>query len=66
VRLGIVDAPDTVLWDADVIGFGLKVLPSGRKVYLLKYRTKAGTARKPNIDAHGKITAEQARKIAGE
>lgn len=55
-----------ILWDVDIAGFGLKVMPSGRKVYLLKYRTKGGVARKPSIDVHGKVTAEQARKIAGD
>lgn len=55
-----------VLWDADITGFGIKMLPSGRKVYLLKYRTKGGAARKPNIGVHGDITAEQARKTASD
>ncbi len=39
------------LWDIDIKGFGLKVTPAGRKSYLLKYRTKAGIARKPTIGA---------------
>lgn len=55
---------DYVLWDTDIGGFGIKVLPSGRKSYLLKYRTKTGEARKPAIGAHGDITAAQARTIA--
>lgn len=54
------------LWDNDITGFGLKVLPSGRKVYLMKYRTRGGVARKPTIGVHGKVTAEQARKTAGD
>ncbi len=58
-----------ILWDTDIRGFGLKVIPHNgdgrpRKVYLLKYRTKAGKARKPNIGVHGDITADQARQIA--
>ena len=55
-----------VLWDSDIKGFGVKVMPSGRKSYLLKYRTKTGEARKPAIGTHGDITADQARKIAGD
>ena len=57
-------AREYVLWDTDIKGFGLKVTPAGRKSYLLKYRTKAGIARKPAIGAHGTITAELARGIA--
>ncbi len=57
-------AREYVLWDTDIKGFGLKVTPAGRKSYLLKYRTKAGMARKPAIGAHGTITAELARGIA--
>ncbi|MCH8999611.1 MAG: integrase family protein [Proteobacteria bacterium] len=57
-------AREYVLWDTDIKGFGLKVTPAGRKSYLLKYRTKAGIARKPAIGAHGTITAELARDIA--
>ncbi len=52
------------LWDTDIKGFGLKVTPAGRKSYLLKYRTKAGIARKPTIGVHGTITADLARDIA--
>ena len=59
-----------ILWDSDIRGFGLRVIPpkkdgdKPRKVYLLKYRTKAGKPRKPNIGVHGDITADQARQIA--
>jgi integrase len=59
-----------ILWDTDIRGFGLKVSPpkkdgdKPRKVYLLKYRTKAGKPHKPNIGVHGDITADQARQIA--
>ncbi len=53
-----------VLWDTDIKGFGLKVLPSGKKSYLLKYRTKSGMPHKPHIGVHGNITADTAREIA--
>ena len=29
---------DKYLWDANLPGFGLKVTPAGRKVYLIQYR----------------------------
>ncbi len=53
-----------ILWDTALKGFGLRVTPVGKKVYLLKYRTKAGKARKPAIGAHGTVTADRARSIA--
>lgn len=45
-------------------GFLLKVLPSGRKVFMLAYRTNAGVRRKPSIGRFGELTVEQARDIA--
>lgn len=57
---------DVVVWDSKLSGFGLKITPAGRKVYLLKYRTLDGRQRKPAIGVHGQITCEQARDIAFE
>ena len=28
----------TYLWDGELAGFGVKILPSGRKTYLAQYR----------------------------
>ena len=53
-----------ILWDADIKGLGLRVTPAGKRVYLLKYRTKAGRTRKPTIGTHGAVTADEARAIA--
>jgi integrase len=56
-----------VIWDTNLKGFGLKVLPSGHKSYILKYRVgggRTGTARKPTLGTHGKLTAEEARQVA--
>jgi hypothetical protein len=61
---------DTYLWDAGHIdalsGFGLKVTPAGRKVYLIQYRLggRKGRTRRFTIGTHGKITAEEARTRA--
>ena len=51
-------------WDDKLTGFGLKILPTGRKVYIYKYRTRDGRQRKPTIGVHGNITCEKARDIA--
>ena len=56
-----------ILWDIDIAGFGLRVMPGGRKTYLLKYRVgggRGGQPRKPALGVHGKITAEEARDLA--
>jgi integrase len=55
---------DYIVWDDKVSGFGVKVTPAGRKVYLLKYRSDDGRQRKPTIGVHGNITCEEAREIA--
>jgi integrase len=56
-----------VIWDSEISGFGLRVYPTGRKAYCLKYRVgggRGGTVRKPTIGTHGTITTDQARAIA--
>lgn len=54
----------TLLWDAELRGFGVRCLPSGLKVYVLKYRTHGGRQRWVTLGQHGALTAEQARSIA--
>jgi Arm DNA-binding domain len=53
-----------IVWDTEVPGFGLKVTPSGRRVYFIYYRTSAGTQRRPTIGRHGKVTPDEARQVA--
>jgi integrase len=55
---------DQIFWDDRLKGFGVKVTPKGKKVYLLKYRNSVRQQRKPIIGVHRKITCEQARLIA--
>lgn len=55
------------LWDDKVSGFGVKVLASGKRKYVLKYRTaggRSGRQRWLSIGAHGSVTCEQARTAA--
>ena len=58
------EAKDLVVWDRDLKGFGVKVTPTGKKIYFAFYRTMSGKQRKPAIGMHGKVTAEEARQIA--
>ncbi len=54
---------DAIYWDRDLPGFGVRVYPSGRKVYVVQSRAR-GAPRRVTIGIHGDISAEQARKRA--
>jgi integrase len=57
---------DVVYWDAGYPGFGVKVTPKGRKVFIVLYRTAgAGSkVRKYTIGPYGRVTLHQARVAA--
>jgi integrase len=57
---------DTVYWDAAMPGFGVKVTPKGRKVFVVLYRTGRGGSklRKYTIGPYGRVTLHQARVAA--
>jgi integrase len=58
-------ARDYFVWDDDLAGFGVRVLPSGRKAYVVQYRAGGRTRR--NAFSHvGKMTPDEARKHARE
>ncbi|MBR2654927.1 MAG: site-specific integrase [Loktanella sp.] len=63
-------AKPTYLWDSSLTGFGVKVLQSGRKRYIFKYRSHGGGRHAPTrwvtIGSHGEIPLESARDIARE
>ena len=60
---------DKMFWDDKLAGFGLKVTPAGRKVYLYRYRI-AGPGKASvtpmvtfTIGTHGNLTPEQAKQL---
>jgi integrase len=59
-------ASDRIYWDAGCPGFGVKVTPKGRKVFVVLYRTGgAGSSlRKYTIGVFGPVTLHQARVAA--
>src|SRR5436190_14520577 len=59
-------ASDLVYWDTGCPGFGVKVTPKGRKVFVVLYRTGgAGSKlRKYTIGPYGRVTLHQARVAA--
>ena len=56
---------DTVYWDGELTGFGVRVRKSGRKNYVLQTRVR-GKLRWFTIGQHGRITAVEARAAALE
>lgn len=63
---------EEVYWDDRLAGFGLKVTPTGSKVYIYRYRVAlprqaSQTApKKYTIGKHGELTPDQARRRAQE
>ena len=49
-----------VVWDDDPPGFGLRIYPSGRKAFVLSYRSQ-GRKRLMTVGTYGVLTLEQAR-----
>ena len=61
------DQSPTFVWDDRIAGFGIKVLASGSRKYILKYRTAGGRGAQQrwlSLGTHGAITVDQARVIA--
>jgi integrase len=66
-----VDNADTLpkpylLWDGELRGFGLLVLPTRVKTYIFQYRNEARRLRRLTIGRHGSLTVNEAREIAHE
>ena len=54
---------DTVVWDRALTGFGVRVYPSGAKVYVVQARGPEGS-RRITVGRHGVIGASEARRRA--
>lgn len=54
----------TLFWDDEISGFGIRVYPSGSKVFVLKFRARSGRQRWLKLGAFGPLTAEHARDKA--
>ena len=56
---------DAIFWDRELAGFGVRVYPSGRKVYVVQSRAQ-GAPRRVTLGSHGALTATQARLRAAQ
>lgn len=55
----------TFVWDDSLPGFGLRITRAGVKSYVIEYRANGSTqSRRKTIGRHGKVTPDQARKLA--
>ena len=57
----VVEDRDEVFWDDRIPGFGVRVYPSGSKVYVVQTRHR-GKSRRVTLGRHGVMTADEARK----
>lgn len=52
------------LWDGEIRGFGVRVVPSGLKTFVVQYRNTEGKSRRIKIGRFGIMTVEEARELA--
>ncbi|MDT8277667.1 tyrosine-type recombinase/integrase [Roseomonas mucosa] len=52
------------IWCSELAGFGVRVFASGKRVYYADYRPKVGSRKRMSLGQHGKITTEEARRLA--
>lgn len=57
-------AKQSILWDSEIRGFGVRVLPSGLKTFIVQYRNVEGIKRRIRLGRYGVITVDQARDLA--
>ena len=57
-------APVGFTWDDQLPGFGLRVLASGRRSYVVRYRTATGTDRLMTLGTAEELHPEAARELA--
>ena len=56
-----VEDKDAVFWDRELSGFGVRVYPSGTKVYIVQSRAR-GASKRIAVGRHGVISADRARR----
>jgi len=57
---------DYFVWCGKLTGFGVRVRPSGRKSFVVQFRTggRGSQARRKSLGQYGVVTVDQARKVA--
>ena len=57
---------DTVFWDSELQGFGVRVYPSGRKVYIFQARARGQPAKRVTVGRYDLISPTEARRRAAQ
>lgn len=52
-------------WDSELRGFGIKIMPSGKRIYVVQGRV-SGKSKRITLGTHGVLTCDEARKKARE
>lgn len=52
------------IWCGELPAFGIRVLPSGRKIYVIRYRTVSGRPRKMKLGRTCDMSPDKARELA--
>ena len=55
---------DTVFWDSELAGFGVRAYPSRSRYYVVQARQRGRPAKRVTVGRHGVLTAEEARRRA--
>ena len=55
---------DTVFWDSELSGFGVRVYPTGSKFYVVQTRADGKAGKRVTVGRHGVLTADEARRRA--
>ncbi|WP_068080586.1 tyrosine-type recombinase/integrase [Polycladidibacter stylochi] len=61
-----IKSSDYFVWDETLPGFGIRIMPSGRKSFLIQYRDDSRRTRRKAIGRYGTITVDEAKREARE